>query len=153
MPFILYSITTHKEQKLMDDKKMLVTENDVTKGVLHGNAGTFRIYIDGPTCGAKNFSLLQNTIKAGATGSSHKHDEEHCFYVLSGTGTMNIDGKSYEMRPGSAIFVPPNAMHQPVVDEGEDLNVIVIYSPPGPEQKLRNKQANAFDDTASGNTR
>ena len=130
----------------MDDKKILVTENDVTKGILHGNAGTFRIYIDGPTCGAENFSLLQNTIKAGATGSSHKHDEEHCFYVLSGTGTMYIDGKPYGMRPNSAIFVPPNAMHQPVVDPGADLNVLVIYSPPGPEQKLRNKQANAFDD-------
>lgn len=135
----------------MGDKKILVTKEDATKGVLHGNAGTFRIYIDGPNCGAKNFSLLQNTIKAGAAGSSHRHDEEHCFYVLSGTGTMNIDGKAYEMKPGSAIFVPPNALHQPVVDEGSDLNVIVIYSPPGPEQKLRHKQANAFDDTAADN--
>ena len=66
---------------------------------------------------------------------------------------MYIDGKVYEMRPESAIFVPSNAMHQPVVDEGEYLNVLVIYFPPGPDQKLRNKQANAFDDVSLENIR
>lgn len=133
-------------EKTMDEKKILVSLEDVTSGVLHGNAGTFRIYIDGPTCGAKNFSLLQNTIKAGAEGSEHRHDEEHCFYVLSGTGTMYVDGKAYPMKPKSAIFVPPNALHKPVVDPGSDLDVLVIYSPPGPDQKLRNRQERAFED-------
>lgn len=132
----------------MSKKKLLVTEQDVTAGVLHGNAGTFRIYIDEPTCGARNVSLLQNTIKAGTVGSKHKHDEEHCFFVLSGTGTMYIEDQPYPLCPNSAIFVPPGTMHQPVVDEGSDLNVLVIYAPPGPDQKLRTMQAHAFDDTA-----
>lgn len=132
----------------MDTKKLCVTKDDATTGILHGNAGTFRIFIDEPTCGAKNFALLQNTIKAGAAGSPHKHDEEHAFYVLSGTGTMYIEDEAYKMGPNTAIFVPPGRMHHPVVDEGADLNVLVLYSPPGPDQKLRTMQAHAFDDTA-----
>lgn len=131
----------------MNHKKLRVTRDDATTGILHGNAGTFRIFIDEPTCGAKNFALLQNTIQAGAKGSRHKHDEEHAFYVLSGSGTMYIEDVAYRMSPNTAIYVPPGKMHQPVVDEGTDLDVLVLYSPPGPDQKLRNMQAHAFDDT------
>ena len=129
----------------MGEKKYVITREEAVSGVLYGRTGTFRIFIDGQICGAKNVALLQNTMNAGNIGARHDHETEHCQYILSGTGTFHIEGKSYPVGPGTAIFVPPNIPHQIDADEGEELNYIVIYAPAGPEQKLREKGANAFD--------
>lgn len=114
-------------------------------GVLHGRAGTFRILIDEETSGAKHFSLLVNTMNAGVEGDEHKHDVEHCWYILSGTGTMTVDGRSFPVGPDMAVFAPAHKLHKIVVDPGADLNYIVVYAPPGPEQKLKRLGEHAFD--------
>ena len=51
------------------EKKYVVPLDEAQTGVLHGNAGTFRVLIDEPTSGAKKFSLLVNTMKAGREGN------------------------------------------------------------------------------------
>ncbi len=126
-------------------KKFVVALKDAVTGVLHGGAGTFRILIDEETSGAKHFSLLVNTMRAGAQGAEHKHPEEHCFYILSGRGTMYIDGKPTHVGPEMAIFAPPNVPHKFDVGPEGDLTYVVIYAPPGPEQLLKQRGARAFD--------
>jgi len=129
------------------EKKYVVPLKDAVTGVLHGKAGTFRVLIDEEISGAKHFSLLINTMKAGIKGAEHKHpDNEHCWYILSGTGTIYIEGKSYRMEPQMAVFAPANKLHQIEVDPEEDLTYVLIYAPPGPEQKLKEKGAHAFDE-------
>jgi mannose-6-phosphate isomerase-like protein (cupin superfamily) len=127
------------------EKKCVVALKDAVTGVLHGGAGTFRILIDEESSGAKNFSLLVNTMKAGVEGSEHKHEEEHCFYILSGRGTMYIDGKPFEVGPEMAVYAPTNVMHKFDAGPDEDLTYVVIYAPPGPEQQLKQLGAHAFD--------
>jgi quercetin dioxygenase-like cupin family protein len=127
------------------EKKCIVALKDAVTGVLHGGAGTFRVLIDEESSGAKNFSLLVNTMRAGVKAGEHKHPEEHCFYILSGRGTMYIDGKPTEVGPEMAIFAPPNVMHKFDVDPDEDLTYVVIYAPPGPEQLLKQRGERAFD--------
>lgn len=127
------------------EKKCVVALKDAVAGVLHGGAGTFRILIDEESSGAKNFSLLVNTMNAGVQGSEHKHDEEHCFYILSGRGTMYIDGKPFEVGPEMAVYAPPNVMHKFDTGPDEDLTYVVVYAPPGPEQQLKRLGAHAFD--------
>lgn len=126
------------------EKKYIVPLNEAVTGVLHGGVGTFRILIDEQTSGAKNFSLLVNTTRAGAKGSEHTHDVEHCWYVLSGKGTMYLDGKSSRIEPQTAIYTPAHVLHKVEVDPEEDLTYVVIYAPPGPEQLLKQKGARAF---------
>ena len=128
-------------------KKYVVPLNDAVTGVLHGKAGTFRLLIDEETSGAKHFSLMINTMNAGVEGSWHKHDEnEHCWYILSGRGTMYIADESYEIGPEMAVFAPANVMHKIDVAPDEDLTYVLIYAPPGPEQKLKEKGEHAFDE-------
>jgi mannose-6-phosphate isomerase-like protein (cupin superfamily) len=129
----------------MVKKKYVVPLKEAITGVLHGRAGTFRILIDEETSGAKNFSLLINTMNAGKVGDEHKHDVEHCWYVLSGKGTMIIGGESFPVEPDMAIFAPANTLHQIIVGPDEDLTFVVVYAPPGPEQKLKKFGEHAFD--------
>jgi mannose-6-phosphate isomerase-like protein (cupin superfamily) len=129
------------------DKKYAVPLKEAVTGVLHGRAGTFRILIDEQTSGTKHFSLLVNTLNAGVVGDEHKHDVEHCWYILSGKGTIIIDGKSYRVEPDMAVFAPADTLHKIIVDKEQDLTAVVIYAPPGPEQKLRTLGEHAFDAT------
>jgi len=128
-------------------KKYVVPLKDAVTGVLHGKAGTFRLLIDEEISGAEHFSLMINTMNAGVEGSWHKHDEnEHCWYILSGRGTMYIADESYEIGPEMAVFAPANVMHKIDVAPDEDLTYVLIYAPPGPEQKLKEKGEHAFDE-------
>ena len=129
------------------EKKLVVHFDEAKSGVLHGGAGTFRVLIDEPTSGAKHFSLSVNTMKAGVEGAEHKHpDNEHCWYILSCTGIMHILGESHKLGPDMAVFAPADVMHKIDVDPDEDLTYVLIYAPGGPEQKLIEKGAHAFDD-------
>jgi mannose-6-phosphate isomerase-like protein (cupin superfamily) len=127
------------------EKKYVVPLKEAITGVLHGGIGTFRILIDEETSGARNFSLLVNTSRAGAKGSAHTHDVEHCWYVLSGKGTMYLEGKSYRIEPQMAVYTPAHMLHKIDVDPEGDLTYVVIYAPPGPEQLLKQKGARAFE--------
>ncbi|RJQ54750.1 MAG: cupin domain-containing protein [Desulfobacteraceae bacterium] len=106
----------------------------------HGGAALFRILLDESNCGAKNFSFLVNTMKAGLncnmTGTGHSHREEHCMFTLSGKGGIIIDGEKFDLEPNMAVFVPPGAMHFMWAEPEEDFTYIVVYSPPGPEKEL-----------------
>jgi len=124
--------------------KLIVSLKNAVTGVLHGEAGTFRILIDEEISGAKNFSLLVNTSKAGTKGEEHKHTVEHCWYILSGKGTVYLNGKSFSIEPEMAIYVPANTLHKLDVEPDEDITYVVIYAPPGPEKLLKQKGANAF---------
>ncbi len=124
----------------MAKKKYSFTLQDAKEKLAHGGSVTARILLDEESCGAKNFSFLVNTMKAGLNctydGVGHKHDVEHCMYVLSGTGGISIDGEVYEVEPNMAVYIPQGAMHYVYADPLEDLTYIIIYSPPGPEKKL-----------------
>ena len=41
----------------------------------------------------------------------HRHTEE-VYYILSGHGTIELDGATHEVRPGLAIRIPPGVKHR-----------------------------------------
>ena len=127
-------------------EKLIYSIDEAQTGVLHGGAGIFRVLIDKDMGGAEHFSLLVNTSKAGAQGKEHSHDVEHCWYILSGKATFYMNGEPHRIGPQMAIFTPKGVPHRMEVDPEEDLTYVVIYAPPGPEQKLKEKQAHAFDE-------
>lgn len=128
-------------------KKTIVRLDEAVTGHLPGGIGTFRILIDEASSGAKNFSLLVNTSRAGVKGREHDHQVEHCWYILSGTGAITQGGRRYRLEPGVAAYTPARVRHQVEVDPGQDLTYVVIYAPPGPEQELKRAGDLAFGGT------
>jgi len=124
----------------------IIPLEEADSGVLYGGKGKFRILVDEQMCGAKNYSMLLNTQPSGAVGKPHKHDRaEHSWFILEGTGTVMLGDESFKIGPNMTVYIPPGTMHGIEADEGSELKYIVIYSPPGPEQNLRNAGATAFD--------
>ncbi|MDO9230654.1 MAG: cupin domain-containing protein [Syntrophales bacterium] len=124
----------------MPDKQLVFKVDEVKGKIAHGGAATVRILINDISCGAKNFSLLVNTMTAGlnynVTGAGHSHKEEHCMFGLSGSGGISVDGVKYDVGPNTAVFIPTGAMHYVWANEGQDFTYIIVYSPPGPEKAL-----------------
>ena len=129
---------------MSDKKSFRVRESEAASGTLPvpGGRSVFRILLDEQSVGAKQFALLVNEFDPGLTSTAHKHDaEEHAFYVISGTGIMNIEGEKISVAPGDAVFVPPGKMHQISSTGDAPLKYVVLYSPPGPNLVLREKGA------------
>lgn len=119
------------------DKKLLVHLKDAVSGPMQGGRGTFRILLDEATCGARNLSLLMNTLQGGVKTAAHLHEEESCFYILSGRGTVYIEDRPFTVVPQAALFIPAGKMHRIDASPGEDLTYLMIYAPGGPERELQ----------------
>jgi len=61
--------------------------------------------------GAPNFNMRVVSLKQGGNSPNHSHPWEHEFFVLSGRGIAEVDQKEVELKPGDAIYVPPNIQH------------------------------------------
>ena len=48
---------------------------------------------------------------AAEFGERQTHNDQEAVYVISGVGEMMIGDKLYPLRPGVAVYVPPNTVH------------------------------------------
>ena len=103
--------------------------------------GTVRILIEpvaktGTEGAPMAASLLD--IDAGAAVPEHTHDgSTEILYVVSGGGTMTVDGVELAVTPTSVIQVPPGVKH--AFTASAATRAIQFYTPAGPEQRFKQK--------------
>jgi quercetin dioxygenase-like cupin family protein len=66
----------------------------------------------GPNDDAPSFSMRHFTVAPGGHTPKHAHAYEHEVYVLEGAGAVVEGEREHALRPGSAVYVPPNQLHQ-----------------------------------------
>jgi quercetin dioxygenase-like cupin family protein len=67
---------------------------------------------------------------------NHDHAEDgqqEVYYVLSGSGRLEIEGEDVELKPGRYVLVDPETKRKVWAGE-EGLSIIVVGSPPGAYQ-------------------
>jgi len=71
----------------------------------------FTYLLDGST--QKNARLFAEiTLKPGCSIGYHRHDSETEYYfILSGTGTVNDDGKEVQVKQGDSVITGNGASH------------------------------------------
>lgn len=63
--------------------------------------------------GIRNQSLAEARLPPGASTSPHHHPvTEEIYYILEGTGSMQIADEIRQVGPGDAIAIPPGQVHQ-----------------------------------------
>lgn len=60
-------------------------------------------------------------IPTGGFLALHRHEQPETYYVLSGTGTVTLDGREHPVRAGTTVFVPGDAEHGVRNDADETL--------------------------------
>jgi mannose-6-phosphate isomerase-like protein (cupin superfamily) len=77
------------------------------------DGSTIRSLLDSSNAPVAHQSLAEATLPAGGQTQRHYHRlSEEIYYLLEGTGVMEINGESREVAPGDAILIPPGAWHQ-----------------------------------------
>jgi len=69
----------------------------------------------------------KRALKPGSGIGYHEQKEDEIYYVLSGRGTMTIDGKSFEVGPGTAVLTRPGSSHGLKQVGNEDLVILINY--------------------------
>jgi mannose-6-phosphate isomerase-like protein (cupin superfamily) len=77
------------------------------------DGSTIRSLLDRANAPVANQSLAEATIAPGATTERHHHREsEEFYYLLEGSGEIEVDGERAVVAAGDAILIPPGAWHQ-----------------------------------------
>ncbi len=81
--------------------------------------------------GATAFGINHFTLPLGAAGVEHDHadsGQEEVMLILSGSGTLRVDGEQLELKPGRLVRLDPEATRVAIA-EADGLTFITIGSP------------------------
>ncbi len=80
---------------------------------------------------AEHQSLAEAALGPGQETQRHYHAEtEEIYFVLEGSGELEVDGDRASVGAGDAILIPPGAWHQIRADGGGPLRFLCCCAPP-----------------------
>ena len=93
------------------------------------DGSTIRSILDSANAPVEKQSLAEATIPVGRETERHWHKESEEFYfILEGSGMMEIDGETRQVGVGDAILIPAGAWHQ--IKAKEARRVLCCCAPP-----------------------
>ncbi len=76
-------------------------------------------------------SLAEATLEPGEATERHYHRAtEEIYFVLKGSGAMEVDGDTRRVRPGDAVLIPAGAWHTLENDGSSELRILCCCAPP-----------------------
>ena len=100
----------------------------------------FRVSIS-RAMGARDIAQFVSMYSEGVSEARRNPVGEEALYVVKGTGTCYIDGYSYPVVPGTAIYVPPGSVYQ-IENQGErgrvtdGLEIVSVCCPEDEETEI-----------------
>ncbi|MCW8133229.1 MAG: cupin domain-containing protein [Planctomycetota bacterium] len=76
----------------------------------------------------KKLAFIHDDVLApGVSIGEHRHEgDEEYYFIVSGRGTMTLDGKRVEVQAGDLTAIYPGGSHALENTSGEDLRILVI---------------------------
>ena len=94
------------------------------------DGSVIRSILDSTNAPVAKQSLAEAALPPGGATERHYHKvSEEFYFILSGTGKMEIDGETQEVSVGDGILIPPGAWHQ-ITADGEELRLLCCCAPP-----------------------
>lgn len=85
----------------------------------------------GPAQGWQGWVMRIFTLAAGGHSPRHSHPWPHINYIVSGQGTLYLDGREYEMEQGFVAYIPGGKEHQFLNRGQKDFSFICIVPEEG----------------------
>lgn len=79
--------------------------------------------------GVKDYktAFRKRILKPGSSIGYHLQHEDEIYYILSGTGEMKMNGKTFPVKPGDAILTRPGSSHGLTPGKDQELILIIVY--------------------------
>lgn len=92
---------------------MIIQNLDAQPPFTTADGSTIRSILDATNAPVANQSLAEASLPADGQTQRHYHKlAEEIYFILEGTGHMELDGETREVSPNDAILIPPGAWHQ-----------------------------------------
>lgn len=78
---------------------------------------------------AEQFVQGYVTIFPGGGIPAHDHGNEETYTILSGEGTMEVDGESKQVVAGDCVYVTSGQKHSLINTGSENMIMMFVYSP------------------------
>jgi mannose-6-phosphate isomerase-like protein (cupin superfamily) len=122
----LFSISAFSQSK---QPYILEHENDIAKNEPGTHNG------GGSTIGYSFFSKADNlkvtfrkrVLHPGSAIGYHLQKEDEIYYIISGKGEMQMNGKTFPVKAGDAILTRPGSSHGLKQTGKDDLVIIITY--------------------------
>ncbi len=75
------------------------------------------------------FELMLTTIQPGGGAEPVTHPTEHAYCVISGRMKATVDDQSFDLGPGSCLYMDKEAVHGLEVVGDEPVSFVVIFAP------------------------
>lgn len=93
------------------------------------DGSVIRSILDLTNAPVKLQSLAEARLAKGCATERHYHRlSEEIYFVLEGSGSMQIDHEQRQVGPGDAILIPPGAWH--TIRANSDLRFLCCCAPP-----------------------
>ncbi len=94
------------------------------------DGSTIRELLGIPMAPVRNQSLAEATLAPGQATERHYHRQaEEIYFLLEGSGTMEVDGEESRVGPGDAVLIPPNSWHRICAEGGAPLRFLCCCAP------------------------
>jgi len=93
------------------DQADLAWEGGGESGLAIGQGIRWKLLIDGARLASTDIVTGIAEILPGVTLEQHRHEPAETYYIVSGRGQVEIEGRTSEVGPGCAVYIPPNARH------------------------------------------
>jgi mannose-6-phosphate isomerase-like protein (cupin superfamily) len=91
---------------------MIVQSLDQQSPFTTKDGSIIRSILDRANAPVQQQSLAEATLPANASTQRHYHrSSEEFYFILEGSGEMEVDGVSRVVHPGDAVLIPPGAWH------------------------------------------
>lgn len=81
-----------------------------------------------------------SAVPAGCATPEHSHAAEEIAIILSGAGTIAIDGEVHPVSQGSVVLTPAESVHVTSASQDQPLLVLWMYAPAGSERRWLNPE-------------
>ena len=119
---LAYSQDNHQPYILQHEKDIAKNE----PGTHNGGGNTTGYSFFSKTDGLK-MTFRKRILHAGSAIGYHLQKEDEIYYIISGTGEMQMNGKTFSIKAGDAILTRPGSSHGLKQTGSSDLTIIIAY--------------------------
>lgn len=89
-----------------------------------GNTTAYNFFSKAIDC---NLVFRKRILHPGSSIGYHLQKEDEIYYIISGTGEMNMNGRTFHVKTGDAILTRPGSSHSLKQVGSDDLVIIINY--------------------------
>jgi len=108
---------------------ILEHEKDIAKDEAgtHNGGGSTTGYSFFSKADALKMTFRKRVLHPGSSIGYHLQKEDEIYYIVSGTGEMQMNGKTFAVKAGDAILTRPGSSHGLKQTGSDDLVIIINY--------------------------